>query len=103
MARKPALHSADELLSPAIERMVAATDPPDSDAPLLALARVIARTVDRMTDAERAAMLGQTGPLVLKVLQELETRDRRRRAPARPRAVNPVHSMREGYAKRFGA
>ena len=103
VARKLPLHSADELLGPAVEQMVKAIDPPESDAPLLALARVLARTVDRMSDSERATMLGQTGPLVLKVLQELETRDRRRRVPDKPKAANPVHAMRAAHMSRFGA
>jgi hypothetical protein len=103
MARRPPLHDAAELLSPALEQMVKASDPPASDAPLIALARCLAKTVDRMSDAERAAMLGQTGPLILKVLQELETRDRLHRAPERPTAPNPVRKMREAHAARFGA
>lgn len=99
MARRPALHSADDLLAPAIERTIAAVDPPESDAALVALARIMARTVDRMTDAERAVMLGQTAPQVLRVLVELEQRARCRREPAgRPAAANPVRDMRRQHA-----
>ena len=85
MPRRPPLHTANELLSPALEATVAAVGPPESDAALVALARVLAATLDRMTRAERAAMLGQTAPQLLRVLVELEARAARRRTPA-PRA-----------------
>jgi hypothetical protein len=103
MAPKPALHPADELISPALARTVKAIDPPDSDDALVALARVLAGTIDRMSNAERAAMIGQTAPQMIKVLDMLEDRARRRREPAAPKAVNPVRDMRAAHAARFGA
>ena len=60
MARKPALHDADDLIAPGVEATIAALDPPPSDAGLVSMARVLAHAVDRMGNAERAAMLGQT-------------------------------------------
>jgi hypothetical protein len=79
MARTPALHAVDELLSPAFERTVRACDLGDGDAALVALGRVFAGTLDRMSNVERRAMLGQTAPLYLKVLLELESRSLARR------------------------
>jgi hypothetical protein len=81
MAHKPALHGTDDLLTPALERAIEAIEPPESDAALVALARVIAHTVDRMTNIERATMMGQTAPQVLKILNELEVRAAKRRRP----------------------
>jgi len=82
MARKPALHDADDLLTPALERAVEAIGPPATDDALVALARILAHSIDRMSNAERRAMLGQTAPQVLRVLNELETRAASRRKPA---------------------
>jgi hypothetical protein len=54
-----------------------------------------------MSAAERRAMLGQTAPLVLKVLTELEDRRRKREGPAAaPRVENPVDAMRRAHAAR---
>jgi hypothetical protein len=103
MARKPPLHSVDELLSPALARTITAISPPASDAALVAVATVLAATLDRMTNEERATMLGQTIPPYMKVLAELEARAAKRRVPERPKTANPVRSMREAHASRFGA
>jgi len=98
MARKAPLHSADDLLTPALDRAIEALGPPETDAALVALARILARTVDRMSNAERAAMIGQTAPQVLRVLVELEKRAQQRRGPERARTVNPVRDMRKAHA-----
>lgn len=103
MPRKPPLHSVDELLSPALARTVKAIDPPATDDALVAVATVLAATLDRMSNAERASMLGQTIPAYMKVLTELEARAAKRRVPQRPTAPNPVRKMREAHAARFGA
>jgi len=101
MARKPPLHSADELLLPAVERTIAAVDPPESDDALCAVLRVLAGTLDRMSNAERRAMLGQTIPAFQRALVELEDRRRRRAGPAAaPRVENPVDAMRRSHAAR---
>ena len=82
VTRKPSLHDVDDLLTPGLERAIADIDPPPTDDALVALARILAHSVDRMSDAERRAMLGQTAPQVLRVLNELETRAAKRRKPA---------------------
>lgn len=98
MARKPALHSADDLIGPGVEQTIAALGPPESDAGLVALARVLANAVDRMSNAERAAMLGQTTPQLLRVLVELEKRAAARRGPAARKTDNPIQAMRRAHA-----
>lgn len=102
MTSKPQLRDAGELLAPALDRTVKALDPPEADAAVVALAYILAKTVDRMSDAERGAMLGQTAPQVLRVLKELDDRARRRAAASPPQgaAGNPVRDMRKAYAKR---
>jgi hypothetical protein len=97
MPRRPPLHAADDLLAPALERAVEAIGPPESDAALVALARILARTVDRMSDAERAVMIGQTAPQVLKVLNELEERAGKRRRPE-PRQPSKLDALRAARA-----
>jgi hypothetical protein len=96
MARKPALHSADELIGPALERVVEAIDPPDSDDALVALARVLARTIDRMTDDQRAVMAGQTAPQMLRILIELEQRAAKRRKPP-ARQPSALDKLRQAH------
>jgi hypothetical protein len=103
MARRPELHPADELLSPALARTLKAIDPPESDAALVALARVLAATLDRMSNAERVVMAGQTAPQVLKVLEALEARAAKRRGPERPQVVNPVHELRRAVGSKFSS
>jgi hypothetical protein len=62
MPRRPPWHDAGELIAPALERTVAAIDPPEADAALLALARSLAGGAGPDSQAERRAMLGQTAP-----------------------------------------
>lgn len=82
MARKPALHAADDLLTPALERTIEAIGPPATDDALVALARILAHSIDKMTGDERVRLMGQTAPQVIKVLAEIETRAAKRRKPA---------------------
>ena len=104
MARKPALHAADDLLMPAVEATITAISPPDSDAALVGLARVLAHAVDRMGNAERAAMLGQTAPQLLRVLVELHKRaEVRAKAAGKPVPDNPIEKLRRAHAGRVGA
>jgi hypothetical protein len=98
MPRRPPLHSADELLAPAIDRAIAAVGPPADDDGLVALARLLAKTLDRMTNAERTAMLGQTAPQLLRVLVELDKRAARRHKPVR-REPNQLDRLREAHAR----
>ena len=97
MAHKPPLRAADDLLAPAVERTIEAIDAPEQDAAVVALARVLARAVDRMPDGQRAVMLGQTAPQLLKVLNELEERARRRRT-IQPGAPNRLQQLRAARA-----
>jgi hypothetical protein len=98
LPRKLPLHSADELIGPALERVVGAIDPPASDEALVALARTLARTIDRMTDDQRAVMAGQTCPQMLRILVELELRAAKRRRPP-ARQPSRLDALRETHAK----
>jgi hypothetical protein len=101
MPRKPPLHSVDDLLSPALERTLAGLDLPAADEGLVALARVLAGTLDRMSNAERRAMMGQTAPLYLKTLVELETRAAKRRKPE-PDRPSRLDELRRVHARTYG-
>jgi hypothetical protein len=81
MAQNRNLRSADQLISPAIDAMVAALDPPDADGPLVALVRRQARVIDGMPDAVASAMLPNHGGPLLRALAELERRAAARRKP----------------------
>lgn len=100
MAHKTVLHAADELLTPALERALAAADLPESDVALVALTKVLAAAIDRMSNDERARMLGQTAPLYLKALVELDRRAARRGEPERPAQPNWLEAQREARARR---
>jgi phage tail tape-measure protein len=87
-------------IGPALTRTVVALDPPESDAALVCLGEVIAETIDGMAIGQRGMMLGQTAPLLLKVLQELEERSRKRRAPEKPvQRPNKVRDIRSAAAQ----
>ncbi len=101
MPRRPALHSADELIGPALERVVEAIDPPPSDDALVALARVLGRTIDRMTDDQRAVMAGQTAPQMLRILIELEQRASKRRRPPE-KVPSRLDELRKVHARSRG-
>ncbi len=82
---------------PAVEVTIGALDCPAQDAAVVALARTVAVTIDEMDDDQRGMMLGQTAPLLLKLLQELEDRSRRRRSSSGGRKANPVQVMRSAH------
>lgn len=90
------LRPADELIGPAVAEIVAALDAPASDAPLVALARSLASTIDAMPPAVRQAMLPQHAGPLLKVLAELEARAVKRRpdVPARPSRLDELRAAR---------
>jgi hypothetical protein len=82
----------------AVDETIGALGCPASDAAVVALARTVAATIDGMQAGQRGMMLGQTAPLLLKVLQELEDRSRKRRAGSRRGRANPVADMRTAHA-----
>lgn len=93
---------------PAVEVTIAALGCPDSDAAVVALARTIAATIDGMQGGQRGMMLGQTAPLLLKTLQELEDRSRKRRArsatgrPSKVAQLRAAHAASPGQRRRAG-
>ena len=98
MARRAPLHDAGEQLLPALERTIAAVDPPADDDALIALARAIAGSLDRMTRDQRVVMIGQTSPQLLRVLVELDKRASRRAKPVK-RAPSQLDRLREAHAR----
>jgi hypothetical protein len=90
------LRDAGQLLAPAVEGLGDALGAPAADAPLLALARRMAATIDAMPDGVAVAMLpNHAGPLI-KVLAELEARANARRKPAagKPSRLNQLRAAR---------
>src|SRR5258708_12083249 len=83
MAGRGVLRDAGELISPALAETVAAIGPPEADAALVRLTAVVASSIDHMAPAVRDVMLGQTAPLLLKLLQELDKRAMRRQQPGK--------------------
>jgi hypothetical protein len=103
-ARRPLLRSADGLVAPALAETVKALDPPESDAALVRLAEVTAAAIDAMPVEVKGAMLGQTAPLLLKLLQELDQRADRRRKPVKgpPSRLDQLRAARNsGRAPNF--
>lgn len=82
----------------AVEETIAALGCPPSDAAVVALARTTAATLDSMQPGQRGMMLGQTAPLLLKLLQELEQRAAKRRSGARGGRPNGVSQLRAAHA-----
>lgn len=80
----------------AVQRTVTALDPPERDAALVALAEYVACVLDGLHGGLLDAMVGQTAPQLLKVLQELEGRSVRRagRVAAGPVRRNKVAQLR---------
>ncbi len=95
-------------LSAAVDETIAAIDPPKADAAVTALARIMARSIDDMAPSQRALMIGQTAPQLLKILQELEVRAARRRAaqrsgrPSRVAQIRAAHAQSPAKRKRAG-
>lgn len=82
----------------AVDKTIAALEPPDADAAVVALARKMAGAIDGMKGDQLALMIGQTAPQLLKVLQELEARAAKRRATARSQRPNAVSKLRAAHA-----
>jgi len=82
----------------AVDKTIAAIDPPASDAAVTALARKMASAIDDMHGEKLALMIGQTAPQLLKVLQELEQRAAKRRAARRSALPTPVDAIRAAHA-----
>jgi hypothetical protein len=96
---EPDVGASEYPLLPALTEAVGALDPPASDAALVRLAEVVAETIDSMPVAQRGMMLGQTAPLLLRTLQELEVRAVKRRKPvAAPKQANKVRDIRSAAA-----
>ena len=86
-------------IASAVGVTIAALGPPDADAAVVALARKMAGAIDGMKGDQLAAMIGQTAPQLLKVLQELEVRAARRRAASRSQRPNGVARLRAAHAQ----
>jgi hypothetical protein len=95
----PSAQEPDPTIAAAVERTIKAVSPPASDAAVVALARKMATTIDEMSGAQAAAMIGQTAPQLLKVLQELDTRAEKRRSLARQGRPNKVSALRAAHAQ----
>lgn len=91
--------SAASPVAAAVEVTIAALAPPDADAAVVALARLLASTIDGMEGAQLALMLGQTAPQLLKLLVELESRARARRPPDRASRAGKVAAVRAAHAQ----
>jgi len=93
------LRDVDSLMVAALRETVAALDPPDSDKALVRLAEVTAAAIDSMPSGQLGMMLGQTAPILLKALQELEARSQKRKAMARPGKANWLQEQRAAHAQ----
>lgn len=98
MANRPRLRSTDDLVVPALAQTVTALNPPESDAALVRLAEVTAAAIDAMPIEMKAAMLGQTAPLLLKLLQELDVRAQKRSRGRQPGRPNRLDQLRAAHA-----
>jgi hypothetical protein len=83
----------------AVRETIAALDCPKTDAAVAALALVTAQTIDAMPPGQKGMMLGQTGPLLLRLLQELEGRAAKRRQRDGPGRSNRVAVLRAAHAQ----
>ena len=86
------------VIAAAVDETIEALGCPKSDAAVVALARTVATTIDAMPDGSRVMMMGQTAPLLLKLLQELETRATKRRSGSRGGRPNQVAKLRAAHA-----
>lgn len=94
MAVMTILRDASQIIGPTLDGL----DCPSSDAPLLALARRMAATIDAMPDAMAGTMLpNHAGPLI-KVLAELDARAQKRAAKSRQGRPNRVAQLRAAHA-----
>jgi hypothetical protein len=85
-------------IAEAVDETIEALGCPKSDAAVVALARTVAETIDAMEAGQRGMMLGQTAPLLLRLLQELEGRAAKRRSGARGGRPNQVAKLRAAHA-----
>jgi hypothetical protein len=92
------LRPAEELIGPRVAEMVAAYDCPAADAPLVALARTLAATIDAMPPGVRTTMLPQHSGQLTRVLAELDARAARRAKPQR-RAQSQLDLLRAEQAR----
>lgn len=72
------LRDASELLRPAVASALEALQLGPEDAGISALALAMATAIDAMDESERARMIGQTAPALLRVLEAADARARRR-------------------------
>ena len=86
-------------LTAAVDQTIGALKCPPSDAAVIALARTVAGTIDAMPAGQRGMMLGQTGPLLLRTLQELEARAVKRRGGKREGPPGKVSQLRAAHAQ----
>ncbi len=93
------LRDASQMLEPAVAALGETLGCPAADAPLLALARRMAATIDAMPDAMAGTMLPNHAGPFLKALAELETRAAKRRAPGAGRQRSKVASLRAAHAQ----
>jgi hypothetical protein len=88
-----------QTMAAAVGATIAALAPPASDAAVVALARKMASAIDGMGSEQLAAMIGQTAPQLLRVLQELEARSAKRRSAERAARPSPVSQLRAAHAR----
>jgi hypothetical protein len=90
------LRDADQLLGPAVERMVEALGAPDADAALVALVRRQAAVIDGMPDGVAVALLPQHSGQLVKALAELQARAaaRGQAADTRPSKLDQLRAAR---------
>ena len=86
-------------MAEAVDATIAAIGPPASDAAVVALARKMAAAIDGMGSEQLAAMIGQTAPQLLRVLQELEVRSAKRQAASRSARPSRVSQLRAAHAQ----
>lgn len=86
-------------IAAAVDKTIAAIEPPDADAAVVALARKMAVAIDGMEGEQLGLMIGQTAPQLLKVLQELEQRSAKRRAASRSQRPSRVANIRAAHAQ----
>jgi hypothetical protein len=98
MAARRALRDAKLLVLPAVERTLAALEPPDSDSALVALVRRQAAVIDAMPDGVAAAMMPNHGGPLLRGLTELEARAAKRRKLPKG-APSQLDRLREARAR----
>jgi hypothetical protein len=94
MAGMTNLRDASHLIEPTLAEL----EVPASDAPLLALARRMAATIDAMPDAMAGTMLPNHAGPFLKALAELEDRAAKRRARTGAGRPNRVSQLRAAHA-----